>query len=98
MLAPFYGALMLVTIVWAVLYDLIFIPRFAATPGKLLFGLRLVSTNNKPLGFGRIVARSLARVLSGFPTFFIGFLIVAFEDQKRGLHDFLCGTRVVKKR
>ena len=94
----FAGAAMLTGLVWAVVYDLIFITRFAATPGKLLLGLRLVKANNKPLGFARIVARCLAKLVSGLPTFFIGFLIVAFDDQHRGLHDFFCGTRVVKKR
>lgn len=97
-LAPLYGVLFLVTLVWVVLYDLIFIPRFGATPGKLLFGLRLVTVRNKPLGTLRIVARALARVLSGLPTLFIGFLVAGVDDQKRGLHDFFCGTRVVKKR
>lgn len=97
-MTKFQGVVLLITIIWTVLYDLIFIPRFGATPGKLLFGLRLVTARNKPLGFLRIVARALARVLSGVPTLFIGFFVVGVDDQKRGLHDFFCGTRVVKKR
>lgn len=97
-LLPFYGMLFLVTVGWAVLYDLLFIPRFAATPGKMVFGLQLVTARNKPLGSGRILARALARMLSGWPTLFIGFLVVGVDDQKRGLHDFFCSTRVVKKR
>lgn len=97
-LLKFTGFVMLLGVVWAVVFDLIFLLRFSATPGKLLFGLRLVRANNKPLGFGRIVMRSLAKGLSGFPTLGIGFLIAAFDDQRRGLHDLLCNTRVVLKR
>jgi uncharacterized RDD family membrane protein YckC len=91
-------AVMLIGVVWAIIYDSIFLLRASATPGKMLFGLRLVRANNKPLGFWRIVARCLAKGLSGIPTLGIGFLIAAIDDQKRGLHDFLCNTRVVTKR
>lgn len=97
-LGRFYGVMALVAVGWAILYDLIFIPRYSATPGKMLLGLKLVRANNKPLGFFRIVARCLAKVLSGVPTLGIGFLLAAIDDQKRGLHDFVCNTRVVTKR
>ncbi len=97
-LIKFSSLVMLVGVIWAVVYDLIFLLRFSATPGKLLFGLRVVQANGEPLGFTRIVARCLAKLLAGVPTLCIGLLIVAFDDQKRGLHDFFCNTRVVKKR
>jgi uncharacterized RDD family membrane protein YckC len=97
-LIQFSALVMLIGLVWAVVYDLIFLRRFSATPGKLLFGLQVVQANGKPLGAARIVARCLAKGLAGVPTLCIGLLIVAFDDQKRGLHDFFCGTRVIKKR
>jgi len=28
---------------------------------------------------------------------YIGYLIVAFDDQKRALHDHICNTRVIYK-
>jgi uncharacterized RDD family membrane protein YckC len=28
----------------------------------------------------------------------IGFILVAFDSQKRGLHDMICDTRVVRTR
>lgn len=89
---------LVIGLVWAVVYDVIFLSRFGATPGKLAFGLRVVTASNKPLGLMRIVARALLRIVSGMPTLFIGFLIAAFDDQKRSLHDYACGTRVVKKK
>lgn len=97
-LLRFSGLMMVIGVIWAVVYDVIFLRRFSATPGKMLFGLRVVQANGEPVGFVRIVGRSFAKMIAGFPTLFIGFLIVAVDDQKRGLHDFFCNTRVVKKR
>jgi uncharacterized RDD family membrane protein YckC len=97
MLLKFLGAVALIGMAWSVAYDALFILRFSATPGKLIFGLRIVQANNQPLGFGRIVGRCLAKGLVGF-TLGIGYLVVAFDDQKRGLHDYLCNTRVIKNR
>jgi uncharacterized RDD family membrane protein YckC len=97
-LLRFFGAVTVIGVIWAIIYDAVFILRFGATPGKLLFGLRLVRANGKPLGFPHIVGRCLAKGLAGLPTLGIGYLIVAFDDQKRGLHDFFARTRVVKKR
>lgn len=97
-LLRFLGAVFAVGVVWAIIYDAFFLLRFSATPGKLLFGIQVVRPNGKPLGFMRIVVRTLAKGLAGVPTLGIGLLIVAFDEQKRGLHDFFSGTRVVKKR
>ncbi len=93
-----YPVTLLVGLLWAVVYDVIFLRRFSATPGKLLVGLRVVRTDGEPLGVSRIVARCLVKIIAGMPTLCIGWLIVAFDDEKRGLHDFFCKTRVVKKR
>lgn len=97
-MAKAYPVIMLIGVVWAVTYDSIFLRRFSATPGKLLLGLQVVQVDGTALGLGRIVSRTLLKGVAGLPTIFIGFLIVAFDDQKRGLHDFFCRTRVIKKR
>lgn len=98
LLAKFFMVVMMIGVIWALAYDLIFLRRFSATPGKLLFGLRVEQADGEPLSVARIIGRTFAKMIAGFPTLFIGFLIVAFDDQKRGLHDFFCNTRVVKKR
>lgn len=98
MLLKFTACVLFLGFVLSVLYDTLFLLKCSATPGKLLFGLRVVQTDGTPPGFARIVARCLAKGLAGLPTLCIGFLIAAFDDQKRGLHDFFCNTRVIKKR
>jgi uncharacterized RDD family membrane protein YckC len=85
-------------VISAILYDALFILRFGATPGKLLFGLRVVNVSGKPLGLRHVVARCLAKGLVGLPTLCIGYLIVAFDEEKRGLHDQIAQTRVIIKR
>ena len=96
-LVRFLGAACVIGLVWSIIYDAIFLLRFGATPGKLIFGLRVVQADGSPLSFMRIVARCMAKALTGL-TLGIGFLVVAFDEHKRGLHDFICNTRVVKKR
>jgi uncharacterized RDD family membrane protein YckC/Tfp pilus assembly major pilin PilA len=68
--------------------------EWQATPGKRLFGIKVVGMSGERIGFGRASGRWLAIMLSGI-TLGIGFLMAAFTRQKRGLHDFMAGTVVV---
>ena len=79
------------------LYDLIFLKGWSATPGKLAMGLRIRTADGGPLTVGRIIGRHFAVSLSGL-IMGIGYLMVAFDAEKRGLHDHLCATRVVRIR
>jgi uncharacterized RDD family membrane protein YckC len=73
-----------------------FLGRFAATPGKMALGLMVVSPEGERISYLRAFARYFAEMLSSI-ILFIGYLMVAFDDEKRGLHDRLCDTRVVYK-
>jgi len=44
----------------------------------------------------RAFARHFAEFLSGI-ILGIGYLMVAFDREKRALHDHICNTRVIKK-
>ncbi len=76
-------------------YEIYFIRRYSATPGKLALGLKLVRADGSPLSIGRIVGRYFAEWLSAF-TLLIGYIIAGFDEEKRALHDRICDTRVVK--
>lgn len=80
----------------AVAYFTFFNGRFGATPGKMACGLRVVTAEGQPITYLRAFARYWALVLSAF-TLMIGFIIAAFDDQKRALHDHICSTRVIRK-
>lgn len=66
------------------------------TLGKLALGLRVVDDNGMHLGFGRSIGRYFAAMLSGCLCA-IGYLMAGFHAQKRGLHDLIAGTYVVRK-
>ena len=68
-----------------------------ATVGKMAMGLRVVTSDGRQLSFlnatGRYFAKFLSALFMGF-----GFLMVGFTERKRGLHDILASTLVVKVR
>lgn len=67
----------------------------SATPGKMLCKLKIISTKdgNAP-SIGQLIGRYFAYYVSMIP-FFIGFIWVAFDKNKRGWHDKLSSTAVV---
>lgn len=87
----------LVLLVLSFFYTWFFLVRFGGTPGKLLLGLRVVRSDGEKIGHGRAIGRFAADILNKF-TFSLAYVIVAIDDQKRGIHDLLARTRVIKKR
>jgi uncharacterized RDD family membrane protein YckC len=65
-----------------------------ATPGKMVMGMRVVKANGEPLDLGTAFVRYLGYFVSAI-TLGIGFLLIAFTSEKRGLHDYIAGTMVV---
>lgn len=78
-------------------YEIIFVLKFGATPGKMAFRLKVVTAEGGLVSVGQAVGRYFAAALSWL-TCGIGFIIAAFDGQKRALHDRICGTRVIKIR
>lgn len=81
----------------AATYTAFFLGKFAATPGKMVCGLWVISADNEKISYLRGLGRHLAEMVNGF-TLGISYLMVAWDSEKRGLHDRICNTRVVKKR
>ena len=77
-------------------YNTWFIGAMGATPGKMALGLKVITENGGKVSFKLASGRYLAEILSGM-IFLIGYIMVAFDDEKRALHDRICETRVVKK-
>lgn len=76
-------------------YNTFFLGRFGATPGKMALGLKVVRPDGTPLTYGRACGRTFAEILSSF-TLLIGYIMAAFDEQKRALHDRIADTRVIK--
>jgi uncharacterized RDD family membrane protein YckC len=71
--------------------------HFGATLGKMVVGARIVNLDGSKIGYGKAFLRMLASFLSGI-LLCIGYLMVAFREDKRALHDLIVGTRVIYKR
>ncbi|MBP5403474.1 MAG: RDD family protein [Elusimicrobiaceae bacterium] len=66
-----------------------------ATWGKQLLGIKVVGPQGMRLSFARATGRFFAKILS-YLIFYIGFIMAAFTNRKRALHDFVAETYVVK--
>jgi uncharacterized RDD family membrane protein YckC len=65
------------------------------TLGKMAAGTAMIQNDGSPVTYGRAFARWLGYLLSGL-TFCLGFACAAFTKNKRALHDYVAGTRVVR--
>lgn len=79
-----------------VAYNTFFIAKYAATPGKMVCGLKVVMSDGSPVSGWRAFGRAWADQLSAIICY-IGYIIVAFDEEKRALHDHICNTRVIRK-
>lgn len=77
-------------------YSVYFVGKFGATPGKMALGLKIINADGTPVDYGTAVKRYLGEILSDM-TLGVGYIIAAFDEEKRALHDRICDTRVVKK-
>ena len=91
------GIVYLVNMVIGCSYEAGFVSSsLSATPGKLAVGLKVLRPDGSRVSLGRAVGRYFAKVLSGL-ILGIGYLIIAFDAEKRGLHDMICDTRVIQR-
>ena len=66
-----------------------------ATLGKRVLQLKVTDELGNRIGFSRATGRFFAKIVSSM-FFCIGFIMVGLTDRKRGLHDMLAGTLVMK--
>jgi uncharacterized RDD family membrane protein YckC len=79
----------------AAIYATIFQITWAATPGMRTLRLGIVDLYGDPPSVLRSIART-AGYLASAVTLGLGFLWIGFDHERRGLHDWLSGTHVVK--
>jgi uncharacterized RDD family membrane protein YckC len=66
-----------------------------ATVGGIIFGLKVVRLDGRPMDWPTAVVRAVACFLSLFAAG-LGFIWIAFDAEKQGWHDKIAGTVVVK--
>jgi uncharacterized RDD family membrane protein YckC len=90
-------------VVWNVIGSLISAAAIIAlwttigsTPGKMVLKSKVLDAKTlKPPRVGQAIGRYFAYILSALPLG-LGFLWVAWEPRKRGWHDMLAGTLVLR--
>ena len=80
----------------AIGYVTFFVGKFGATPGKMACRLKIIVPDGSRVSYWRAFGRYFAELLSGM-ILCIGYIMAAFDSQKRTLHDRICNTRVVRK-
>ena len=76
-------------------YFVLFHGMEGKTVGKWMFGLRVVGPNQAPITYSRALLRWVATWVCAI--FGLGFLWVLFSREKRGWHDLLAGTWVIRE-
>ena len=88
-------ALMLIfaTIV-SILYETVFVGKYGATPGKLACRVKVIVSSGERVDYALAFGRCAAKFMSTYIVL-IGYLLAAFDQRKRALHDRICDTHVV---
>lgn len=92
---PLFFAQMALSMILGIGFTTFFLGKFSATPGKMACRLKVVNPDGTPITYLKAFARFWGEMVSTF-TICIGYLIVAWDEEKRGLHDRICNTRVIK--
>ena len=77
-------------------YRVFFIGYCGQTPGKMAVRIKVIRTSGTDVGYARaflreVVGKFLSKLILG-----IGYLMVAVDSRKQGLHDKLADTYVIK--
>ncbi|MDX9913801.1 MAG: RDD family protein [Candidatus Moranbacteria bacterium] len=78
-------------------YYIFMTDKYQATLGKKAMGIIVVAEDLNKLPLGKIILReTIGKIVSGI-IFGIGYLMAAFTNKKRALHDIISGTVVIYK-
>jgi uncharacterized RDD family membrane protein YckC/ribosomal protein L40E len=91
----FVGLACLTGFIVTIIYSAVSIGAWGRTIGKMALKLKVVKPDGSRVSYWRALGRSLAYYLNGF-TLGLSFLMIAFTKNKRGLHDYIADTIVIK--
>lgn len=88
-----------ITVLFLILYHTVFLGFLSSTPGKLLFGLKVVDAKTKEnISFWKAFGRSVAYLASSL-FIGLGFLVIGFNKKfHQGWHDELAKTYVIHEK
>lgn len=79
------------------LYFLIMTKKLGQTVGKMIFGLKVIRSDQKPLQWSDLIFREVVVrfCYKAFSFLNLLYLIIAFNREKQGLHDMVGNTKVI---
>jgi uncharacterized RDD family membrane protein YckC len=86
-----FGGLLL-----GLLYYWLFTGLRGQTPGKMAVGIKVVNAQGDVPGLGSAALREIPGKLISAIAFCVGFLWIAFDENKQGWHDKIANTHVVR--
>jgi predicted Zn finger-like uncharacterized protein len=90
------------TIIWlfgavlSISYAVFFTGYCGQTPGKMALRIKVIRTDGSPINYGRAALREVLGKFISSILLGIGYLMVAFDNRKQGLHDKIADTYVIK--
>lgn len=82
-------------LLWVAAYHVAMWASKGTTIGGIICGLKVVRIDDRPLDWGVAVVRALGAFLS-FVVAGLGFIWVAFDDDRQAWHDKIAGTTIVR--
>ena len=77
-------------------YAVFFTGYCGQTPGKMVLRIKVIRTDGGPVSYSRAALREVLGKFISSILLGIGYLMVAFDSQKQGLHDKIADTYVIK--
>lgn len=86
--------LLVICFILSYIYESTMIYFQGGTVGKRMMKIKVVSISGDKISIQRSLLRALAKIPS-LLTFFIGFIVIGLNAQKKSIHDMLSGTFVI---
>jgi uncharacterized RDD family membrane protein YckC len=96
-----FGILGMTPLIWFLLlkvYNVILTGLRGQTIGKMAFGIRVIGRDGQPPGIAIAALREVAGKIISTMVIFLGFMWVGWNTQKKGWHDYIASTTVIKVR
>jgi uncharacterized RDD family membrane protein YckC len=90
------GILVFALVAIGLTYETVMVGKYGATLGKMACRIQVVNADGGKVSYMRALGRYFGKLLS-YLTFYVGFIMAFFDDEKQALHDRICSTRVVLK-
>ena len=82
----------------SILYYVLFIGLKGQTPGKMALNIQVVDARGQVPGIPRAILREVLGKLVSTVVVFLGFAWIGWDRRKRGWHDHIGGTLVIRKK